>query len=133
MPVVKIFESLDRECFRPPLGRWLFLPDLIVCRGRRRYKEDVLPLGYEFAMIARRPYESETVRAVTGPAIRPGGLALTRRAAEVCGLGPGARVLDVGCGTGATVQCLQAEFGAAAIGMDLSPFCSPRRLINTLR
>lgn len=68
-----------------------------------------------------RPYESEAVRAVTGTTIRPGGLLLTRRAAEVCGLGPGDRVLDVGCGAGATADCLQSEVCAIAIGMDISP------------
>lgn len=68
-----------------------------------------------------RPYESEAVRAVTGTTIRPGGLALTRRAARVCGLGPGDRVLDVGCGTGATASCLHSEYGAAVVGMDVSP------------
>lgn len=72
-------------------------------------------------MIARRPYEFGAVREVTGPTIRPGGLALTRRAAERCDLGPGRRVLDVGCGTGATADCLHSEFGAMVIGMDFSP------------
>jgi ubiquinone/menaquinone biosynthesis C-methylase UbiE len=67
-----------------------------------------------------RPYESETVRAVTGSTIRPGGLALTRRAAEVCGLSPGDRVLDVGCGTGATASCLHSEFSVAVVGIDVS-------------
>ena len=71
-------------------------------------------------MIAQRPYESEAVRAVTGTTIRPGGLALTRRAAEACSLSPGDRVLDVGCGTGATANCLHSEYGAAVVGMDLS-------------
>ena len=67
-----------------------------------------------------KPYESETVRAVTGSTIRPGGLALTGRAANYCGLGPGDRVLDVGCGTGATTAFLKAEYGARAFGIDLS-------------
>ena len=67
-----------------------------------------------------KPYESEAVRAATGPTIRPGGLALTGRAADVCQLGPGDRVLDVGCGTGATAQFLQAQYGATVIGMDRS-------------
>lgn len=66
------------------------------------------------------PYESEAVRTVTGPTIRPGGLALTRRAAEYCHLGPGDRVLDVGCGTGATAAFLETHYGATVMGMDLS-------------
>jgi SAM-dependent methyltransferase len=68
-----------------------------------------------------RSYESEIVRAVTGPTIRPGGLTLTRRAAEACGLGQGECVLDVGCGTGATAVFLRDHCGAAMIGMDFSP------------
>ena len=67
-----------------------------------------------------KPYESDAVRAVTGPTIRPGGLALTGLAADYCGLSPGDRVLDIGCGTGATTAFLQAEYGASVIGMDLS-------------
>ncbi len=67
-----------------------------------------------------RPYESAALRAVTGPTIRPGGLALTHRAVEVCGLGSGARVLDVGCGTGATAACLEDHHDASVVGMDLS-------------
>ena len=72
-------------------------------------------------MIVSYPYESETVRAVTGSTIRPGGLTLTKRAAEICGLGPDSRVLDVGCGIGATADCLHTEYGASVIGMDFSP------------
>jgi SAM-dependent methyltransferase len=67
-----------------------------------------------------KPYESDTVRAVTGPTIRPGGLALTSRAADYCGLGPGDRVLDIGCGSGATTVFLTAEYDASVIGIDLS-------------
>lgn len=67
-----------------------------------------------------QPYESSAVRAVTGPAIRPGGLTLTGRAADHCRLGPGDRVLDVGCGTGATADFLTARYGARVVGMDLS-------------
>ena len=79
-------------------------------------------------MAISKPYESEAVRAVTGPTIRPGGLALTGRAAGYCGLGRGDRVLDVGCGTGATTAFLQAEYGASVIGMDFS-----RRLLAEAR
>jgi arsenite methyltransferase len=57
---------------------------------------------------------------VTGEAIRPGGLALTDYALDLCGLPPGARALDVGCGTGATVAHLRAARGLDAYGLDLS-------------
>ncbi|MDA8140214.1 MAG: class I SAM-dependent methyltransferase [Desulfobacteraceae bacterium] len=65
-------------------------------------------------------YESQALRAVTGPAIRPGGLALTERALALCGLTAGARVLDVGCGGGATVAHLRQSHGLRAMGLDLS-------------
>jgi len=52
-------------------------------------------------------------------ALRPGGLELTNRALEHCALPEGARVWDVGCGTGETVAHL-AQRGFRAGGVDLS-------------
>lgn len=46
--------------------------------------------------------------------------ALNRRAVELAPAGPGHRVLDVGCGTGAHLESY-AEFGAICTGVDLSP------------
>ncbi len=65
-------------------------------------------------------YESAAVRSVSGNTIRPGGLALTRRAMALCGFKTGARVLDAGCGTGATVAYLKNHRGLNAFGLDLS-------------
>ena len=65
-------------------------------------------------------YESNAMRAVTGPAIRPGGLALTERALTFCRLPAAARTLDVGCGVGATVEYLCQEHRYAAFGVDTS-------------
>jgi arsenite methyltransferase len=65
-------------------------------------------------------YENKEMRAVTGPAVRPGGLALTQRALTFCRLPAGTRVLDVGCGTGATVEFLCQEQHHAAFGIDTS-------------
>jgi SAM-dependent methyltransferase len=48
---------------------------------------------------------------------RPGGLALTDRLLEACAFPPGARVLDLGCGAGATVRHLLGR-GLAALGLD---------------
>ena len=55
-----------------------------------------------------------------GETLRPGGLDLTERAMAFCSLPARARVLDVGCGTGTTVQYLQ-DSGYCANGVDLSP------------
>ncbi|MBT8340146.1 MAG: class I SAM-dependent methyltransferase [Desulfatitalea sp.] len=64
-------------------------------------------------------YESAALREVTGAVIRPGGLALTERALEVCKLSAGARVLDVGCGSGVTVMHLRQCHELKAVGLDL--------------
>jgi arsenite methyltransferase len=53
-----------------------------------------------------KTYENPKIHEVTGETIRPGGFALTKRAIEYCGFGKGARLLDVGCGLGATVEYL---------------------------
>ena len=67
-----------------------------------------------------QPYESPALRKAIGPALRPGGLELTERAARFCGLAPDDRVLDVGCGIGATANFLQEHFRVAAVGIDAS-------------
>jgi arsenite methyltransferase len=47
----------------------------------------------------------------------PGGPALTRRALELAHLQPGARILDVGCGSGHSMHLL-ASHGFQALGVD---------------
>jgi arsenite methyltransferase len=71
-------------------------------------------------MIKCLVYETDAVRHVTGDAIHPGGLALTRRAVMLRSLPAGARVLDVGCGAGASISHL-ADLGVPhAFGIDAS-------------
>lgn len=65
-------------------------------------------------------YESPILREATGPVIRPGGFDLTDRGLGLCKLKQGARVLDVGCGTGAGVARLWRRHGLRATGLDLS-------------
>jgi arsenite methyltransferase len=55
-----------------------------------------------------------------GDLLRPGGLALTERALGYCELGAGARVLDLGCGTGVTVEHLCGSLALDALGVDSS-------------
>jgi arsenite methyltransferase len=65
-------------------------------------------------------YESEQLQRITGNTIRPGGLFLTEKAVLLCRLKKRSRVLDVGCGTGATVEYLKESHGLNALGLDLS-------------
>jgi len=58
-------------------------------------------------------------RDLTGPALRPGGAALTERGLDVCGLARGARVADLGCGRGASLSLLEAR-GFSTLGLDPS-------------
>ncbi|CCO09203.1 DVU_1556 family methyltransferase [Desulforamulus hydrothermalis] len=67
-----------------------------------------------------RIYEGHAVRQVTGDSIRPGGLSLTDRAINICALPPGSKILDVGCGTGATVEHLIDKYKLNAVGVDPS-------------
>jgi len=65
-------------------------------------------------------YESAELHAVTGPAIRPGGVELTARALEFCSFPDSARLLDVGCGSGASVEYLRDHHHLNAAGVDMS-------------
>lgn len=66
-----------------------------------------------------RVYEQEAIREALGDTLRPGAFALTERALAACALPAGARILDVGCGLGATVHYLRSR-GYRAVGVDLS-------------
>lgn len=65
-------------------------------------------------------YADDLVRLVAGGDLHPGGPMLTRRLADLAGIGSGDRVLDVASGTGATARLLAAERGATVVGADLS-------------
>lgn len=59
------------------------------------------------------------IRLLVGDSLHPGGLDLTARAVEALGLPRGARVLDVGCGPGATGGLLRRA-GLRTTGIDYS-------------
>ncbi|MCO1601841.1 DVU_1556 family methyltransferase [Desulfosporosinus nitroreducens] len=65
-------------------------------------------------------YESDLLSQTTGVTLRPGGFALTDLGIGKCDLLTGARVLDVGCGSGATVERLVSQYQLQAIGLDSS-------------
>ena len=52
--------------------------------------------------------------------LRPGGFRITKKAMDAWKLPKGAKVLDVGCGTGETLEFLEKEYGFVCSGIDLS-------------
>lgn len=66
-------------------------------------------------------YEQLGTTALAAAGIRPGGSVLTERALHYCGFAPQARILDIGCGNGATLAHMQEAHGLQAMGIDLSP------------
>jgi arsenite methyltransferase len=62
----------------------------------------------------------EEIFALTEKTLRPGGLSLTERAGEFCGLARGARVADVGCGMGTTLSFLNRVYKTEGVGFDSS-------------
>ncbi len=65
-------------------------------------------------------YSQTGFQRVAGTTWRPGGVTLTRHALALCDFPPNACLLDVGCGTGETVQILY-EAGFFPLGIDLHP------------
>ena len=67
-----------------------------------------------------RPTIEEAIELSAVETLHPGGLALTRRTAELAGIRPGLSVLDVSCGRGTQSVVYAREFGADVVGLDLS-------------
>jgi len=65
-------------------------------------------------------YESCVFDQLLGETLRPGGLKLTTRLAEVAGISSNHLVLDIACGKGTTAFFLAREYGCRVIGIDLS-------------
>ena len=53
-------------------------------------------------------------------ALHPGGFALTKRTAELAGLKPGIKVLDVSSGRGTQSIYYAQEFGVEVVGLDIA-------------
>ena len=65
-------------------------------------------------------YGSALAELLVGDSFHPGGLESTRDLLRSSRIGPGARLLDVGCGLGASAQVAATEFGLRVDGVDAS-------------
>ncbi len=71
-------------------------------------------------LAAPRLYETNALRRATGDTLRPGGLSLLKEALQQVSWPAGSRVLDIGCGSGATATYLRQTHDLQAMGLDLS-------------
>ncbi len=67
-----------------------------------------------------RPTIEDAVEISGIETLHPGGFALTMRTAEVSGIRPGVKVLDVSSGRGTQAVYYAQEFGADVTGLDIS-------------
>lgn len=65
-------------------------------------------------------YESSCMSDVLGQTLRPGGFKLTDEAIELCNLTQKDKILDLGCGMGATISYLYNKYNIKAVGIDPS-------------
>ncbi|MGI6721374.1 MAG: class I SAM-dependent methyltransferase [Anaerovoracaceae bacterium] len=52
--------------------------------------------------------------------LRPGAFDITDKAMEVCGFEKGAKILEIGCGEGETLEHLEKDYGYDMTGIDMS-------------
>jgi arsenite methyltransferase len=65
-------------------------------------------------------YERLAPEPFAGEGMRPGGLELTKRSLAYCNFSPESKVLDIGCGNGATIDHLAKSHGVFGVGTDSS-------------
>jgi len=58
------------------------------------------------------------INTKSGPVFRPGNFEITDKAVSFCSFRSGAKILDIGCGSGATVQYLTENYSFDVFGID---------------
>lgn len=98
--------------------------------GGARPPEAAVQAHYGVEGIARRVLEALAAAGIDAPTpqvlapvdeLHTGGIRATRELAQRLGIGPGQRVLDLGCGLGGPARCIAAEFRCTVVGIDLAP------------
>jgi arsenite methyltransferase len=65
-------------------------------------------------------YETDTFNSFLKDVLHPGGLELTKRAAEIALVNENSRVLDMACGRGESSLLLVEKYGCSVVGIDIS-------------
>jgi len=73
----------------------------------------------EVASCCNLVYGHPLAEALVGASFHPGGLDRTRQLLQAAGLPPGSRILDVGCGLGASARLAVTEFGLVVDALDV--------------
>lgn len=65
-------------------------------------------------------YESDALKNAIGDALRPGGFQLTDRSLDFCKFQSEDKLLDLGCGRGATINYINNNYDYEICGLDIS-------------
>lgn len=93
-------------------------------RGSARNVQAHYDLGnrfYEAWLDGTMTYSAAWFDGDRGQPLEAAQAAKLRRALRQCGVQPGERLLEIGCGWGSLAECAAAEFGARVTGLTLSP------------
>ena len=108
-------------------GLWQRLRHALLNRNSRRGSRRNIHAHYDIGNPFYRLWLDETMNYSSawfdGDPSRPLPLAQhakVRRALGACGVQPGQRLLEIGCGWGALAECAGSEFGARVVGVTLS-------------
>lgn len=71
-------------------------------------------------MSGQKFYENAVLQNTLGRTLRPGGLELTRKAMDFCKFNADDKLLDLGCGKGATIKYISDYYKIDICGLDLS-------------
>lgn len=73
-------------------------------------------------------FRMEAIKKTQGIVNRQGGFLITDRALTFCSFPAGAKIIDLGCGSGASVDYMIHNFGLEAYGLDKNPELPDARL-----
>lgn len=87
-----------------------------VCGGEHNHDD----IAFSEPKVVCKLFENEAFQEICGETLHPGGIELTEKALSLSHFPKGAKLLDIGCGKGETVNLLKSKYGYDAIGLEQS-------------